>query len=258
VSRSLDVSVADDNEPDGGCGNGAEVVVAFSVGVVADLQLEMVQTGDQLFGLYAEAGMHCTESLLECYDPVGAPSGDQLFPAMLPGRYFLVIEGNAAGLEGSAWIWLTLLGETPQCGDGDLDEGEVCDDNNTTSGDGCSADCLSDETCGNGYLDVATGEQCDDGNLTSGDGCSADCLSDESCGNGFLDSEAGEVCDDGNRRSGDGCSAHCLSDESCGNGIIDGAAGEACDDGNLADGDGCDSDCQIEMGVCYVDENLGV
>jgi cysteine-rich repeat protein len=29
----------------------------------------------------------------------------------------------------------------PRCGDGRLDAGEVCDDGNVTSGDGCSADC---------------------------------------------------------------------------------------------------------------------
>ena len=31
----------------------------------------------------------------------------------------------------------------PRCGDGILDGGEVCDDGNTTSGDGCAADCKS-------------------------------------------------------------------------------------------------------------------
>src|SRR5262249_23289588 len=56
------------------------------------------------------------------------------------------------------------------CGNGRIDRadpavagdlGEVCDDHNNTSGDGCSADCLSDETCGNGVLDGVRLEQCD-------------------------------------------------------------------------------------------------
>ncbi|MCC6336090.1 MAG: DUF4215 domain-containing protein [Myxococcales bacterium] len=29
----------------------------------------------------------------------------------------------------------------PRCGDGVFDAGEVCDDGNTVSGDGCSSDC---------------------------------------------------------------------------------------------------------------------
>src|SRR5262252_7744578 len=68
------------------------------------------------------------------------------------------------------------------CGDAKLDPGEVCDDGNNVDGDGCSADCKSDETCGNGIVDVAKGELCDDGNTVGGDACSADCKSDESCG----------------------------------------------------------------------------
>src|SRR5689334_6464176 len=36
------------------------------------------------------------------------------------------------------------------CGNGVVDDGEICDDANTTFGDGCSGDCRSLETCGNG------------------------------------------------------------------------------------------------------------
>src|SRR5512146_3505791 len=57
------------------------------------------------------------------------------------------------------------------CGDGIVDPGEVCDDGNKLSGDGCKADCRSNETCGNGLVDVAAGEVCDDHNTSPGDGC---------------------------------------------------------------------------------------
>ncbi|MEO0815520.1 MAG: kelch repeat-containing protein, partial [Myxococcota bacterium] len=67
-----------------------------------------------------------------------------------------------------------------------IDSGEVCDDGNLISGDGdpaagdtgCSGDCLSDQTCGNGYSDVAAGELCDDGNSRQHDGCTELCTAE--------------------------------------------------------------------------------
>jgi cysteine-rich repeat protein len=68
------------------------------------------------------------------------------------------------------------------CGDELVDPGEgpavaaeMCDDGNTVSGDGCSADCRSDESCGNGVVDPVTNEVCDDGNAFSNDGCDVTC-----------------------------------------------------------------------------------
>jgi cysteine-rich repeat protein len=49
------------------------------------------------------------------------------------------------------------------CGDNVTDPGEACDDGNTVSGDGCSAACDSNETCGNGVVDGQTQEECDSG-----------------------------------------------------------------------------------------------
>lgn len=132
----------------------------------------------------------------------------------------------------------------PSCGDTILDLGETCDDGNVVGGDGCSADCLSDESCGNGIFDPLANEACDDNNVVGGDGCSANCLSDESCGNGIFDPLASEVCDDSNLVDGDGCAANCLSNEACGNGVIDGPVGEVCDDSNTIAGDGCALDCR--------------
>jgi cysteine-rich repeat protein len=57
------------------------------------------------------------------------------------------------------------------CGDGVVDTGEMCDDRNNVGGDGCSADCLSNERCGNGIPDQGTWEKCDDGNDVDWDGC---------------------------------------------------------------------------------------
>jgi cysteine-rich repeat protein len=171
------------------------------------------------------------------------------------------------------------------CGNGRIDPGEVCDDGNRVSGDGCSQSCMSDERCGNRVRDLWEscddgnqvsedgcsrscalegcgngepdfGEVCDDGNSDNGDGCSADCLSLETCGNGYIDITRGESCDDGNTESGDGCSADCI-DENCGNGVVD--PGEYCDDGNTENSDGCSADCKSDetCGNHVVDFSVG-
>ena len=140
------------------------------------------------------------------------------------------------------------ISDTNTCGDAhrDIEKGEVCDDGNNVDGDGCSADCLSDETCGNHIVDTAAGEICDDGNTKDGDGCSGDCKSFERCGDGHLDPSKGEVCDDGNNTDGDGCSANCKSDERCGNGTVDRVVGEVCDPPGVA---GCQPGCR-SSGIC--------
>jgi len=80
---------------------------------------------------------------------------------------------------------------------------------------------FSCSTCGNGVVNPL--ESCDDGNTVSGDGCSADCSTVEDgyicpipgelciqtvCGDGITD--PGEQCDDGNSEPNDGCSPNCL------------------------------------------------
>ncbi len=129
------------------------------------------------------------------------------------------------------------------CGNGRVDFGEACGDGNSENFDGCSADCRSDETCGNGTID-APREECDDGNLVDGDGCQATCLVAR-CGDSIVD--PGEACDDGNLESDDGCNQQCLSDETCGNGFADFAQGEQCDDGGFENLDGCTSTCTAEL-----------
>ncbi len=62
------------------------------------------------------------------------------------------------------------------CGNGFTDPEEQCDDLGNASGDGCSADCLSNEVCGNGVIDPIRSESCDDGDVVSHDGCSSRCM----------------------------------------------------------------------------------
>jgi len=173
-----------------------------------------------------------------------------------------------------------------ECGDGVLQEGEFCDDQNLDPLDGCSLACTVEggwtctgepsvctPNCGNGDLDA--GELCDDGNTADDDGCSALCVVEDdyscsgepsvctlNCSNGDVEPTEGEVCDDGNAANGDGCSNACLIEAGyncsgepsvctfvCGNGSFQ--SGETCDDNDAVGGDGCSAVCQIETGwIC--------
>ena len=91
----------------------------------------------------------------------------------------------------------------------------------TVCGSECARTPGSVRLCGDGVVDTADGEVCDDGNLRSGDGCRSDCLAIEVCGNGVVD--AGEDCDDGAANSDtapDACRTDCSSPR-CGDGVND-------------------------------------
>lgn len=177
----------------------------------------------------------------------------------------------------------------PECGDFELNDGEVCDDGNNDNLDGCSGNCLVIEpgyecieagtpcvraqVCGDGV--IVTGEACDDGNADPSDGCSSNCQIEAGytcsepgspcesfviCGDGFV--VLTETCDDGNLTAGDGCSDACELEAGyeclianakcrpeCGDGQL--IANERCDDGDTTPGDGCDENCRLEPGfVC--------
>lgn len=146
----------------------------------------------------------------------------------------------------------------PVCGNGKIEAGEICDDGNTLSGDGCSAVCDKEAICGNSIIE--DNEQCDDGNILTGDGCNEICRIEEeiteTCGNGTLD--VGEMCDEGAFNSDtepNSCRKNCQK-ASCGDYIID--AGEACDSGTGNTDflpDHCRKTCQLpSCGDSIVDE----
>ena len=123
----------------------------------------------------------------------------------------------------------------PACGDGIVDEGEECDDNNNEPQDGCSPGCTV-EHFNDGNIDP--GEECDDGNDIPGDGCADGQI--DLCGNDEID--PGEECD-GSRQNSYECDENCnLS--LCGNGLPN--PPEECDDGNEEGGDGCSTSCKLE------------
>lgn len=91
------------------------------------------------------------------------------------------------------------------CGNGIPDTGEVCDDGNNISGDGCNSECSSDERCGNAIFDPNEDCDCGDGDtdITSPLGCNDTPNDDERglcttrctfhCGDRVINSE--EDCD---------------------------------------------------------------
>jgi cysteine-rich repeat protein len=125
------------------------------------------------------------------------------------------------------------------CGNGKIQpsKGEVCDDGNNVSGDGCSADCRSLEICGNGTVDAAAGEQCDTSGQTAT--CNADCTV-AFCGDGKVNSSRGESCDTAGPSPT--CNVFCQVPR-CGNGVVE-TPSEQCDDGNAVNNDGCTNQCQ--------------
>lgn len=137
----------------------------------------------------------------------------------------------------------------PRCGDGDVDDGEQCDDgdsvNSASTPDACRLNCML-AACGDDVVDE--GEECDEG-LSNGEGtCSTNCLViPDSCGNGTVDEM--EECDDGpvnSNETPDACRTSCRT-SFCGDSVTD--TGEECDDGTLngTDASVCEADCTTPL-----------
>ena len=150
---------------------------------------------------------------------IGDPLGDNGYGTLelgsVPGATFLVIDLNGSGAVDNIVF--------SYCGDGDVDDGETCDDGNDIDDDDCRNDCTASE-CGDGIVD--DGEDCDDGDDDDTDECRNDCTAPE-CGDGIVDD--GEDCDDGDDRRHRRVPKRLHAPE-CGDGIVDN--GEDCDDGD--------------------------
>ncbi len=106
---------------------------------------------------------------------IGQNTYEGLLPACSPGGVDLIVTATDAAGNMLEQEWAPGFAcRLWSCGNGTLDPGEMCDDGNAVSGDGCNATCTSDETCGNGITDRPA-EACDDGNTAGGDGCSSTC-----------------------------------------------------------------------------------
>src|SRR5262249_40497615 len=128
---------------------------------------------------------------------------------------------------------------------------EVCDPPDVHDSDPthrCSANCLSDETCGNGIIDTQVGEGCDPPNPDPKNFCSDTCQG-AACGNNNLD--PGEQCDGGAADTVfcNGLTApeklRCQIAQ-CGDGYTNSTAHEQCDPGQVGkNSPACNSNCTI-------------
>lgn len=139
------------------------------------------------------------------------------------------------------------------CGNGTLDDGELCDDGYADACGTCNADCTavgSGAACGDGEACPEL-ETCDDGYTDACGSCNADCSavgSGATCGDGEICPEL-EACepseDDVVSEEGcGGCNDDCTGPGAgiCGDGIIC-EGQEACDDGYTDACGSCNADC---------------
>lgn len=178
-----------------------------------------------------------------CADLHGSGTDERLNYNMLAaGTYYIVVDGYSATSNGH-YTFNVKTGNTAVCGNGVIETGEVCDDHNTATGDGCGATCQVETgyvctgapsvchqiVCGDGLIDA--GEACDDHNAAAGDGCSATCQVET----GYVCTGAPSVC-------------HPIV---CGDGIVDGL--EECDSSGAHDR--CDATCHLVFDTTDTENN---
>lgn len=145
------------------------------------------------------------------------------------------------------------------CGNGILEEGEQCDDDDDLKDNVCDATCRF--TCGNGVVDTDVGELCDTGIAGGPGACPSVCDDGLACTDDALNSsECTAECLHSNITApadGDGCcppGADANTDDDClaicGNGVVE--DGELCDTGIVAGAGACPMACD-DMLVCTTD-----
>ncbi len=135
------------------------------------------------------------------------------------------------------------------CGDGFVQDGEVCDDGFTDECGTCNATCTgvgTGSTCGDGLL-CPEFEACDDGFTDACGTCDATCTgagAGSVCGDGTVCPET-EDCDDGSTHDCGACNATCTAPGTgsvCGD-LMFCPETEDCDDGYTDDCGSCDATC---------------
>ena len=137
------------------------IVAAFAVLGAGCVEPQLVPCED---GRACPVGTVCDEVHVTCIDPERETACKDVPPegACVTGEI-----ANGRCFDGVCF--------PAGCGNGFLEAGEMCEPGLSPTGR-CSFDCSSTEVCGNGVVDVLRGELCDDADLVSHDGCSSTCL----------------------------------------------------------------------------------
>jgi cysteine-rich repeat protein len=134
-----------------------------------------VQVNDEHLASVAVTYRSATQTFALPVTATGANTYEATLPTCPPGGVDLTVTATDEAGNVLRQEWAPAFAcRLASCGNGTPDPGEVCDDGNIVSGDGCNSTCTSQETCGNGVADLPA-EQCDDGNTVNGDGCSSTC-----------------------------------------------------------------------------------
>lgn len=89
--------------------SGEEAVIGFSMAKQGDVEVDFAQFGDHVIGLYADkgTGLSCSASPQGCQKTGGKASGKIVFKSVHIGKYFLIIDADKKGQEGSVLLKLT-------------------------------------------------------------------------------------------------------------------------------------------------------
>ncbi|MCA9713662.1 MAG: hypothetical protein H6713_21840 [Myxococcales bacterium] len=182
--------------------------------VLLFLMAASVSCGDDVVGSTSDSdGASDSDAAATTAGPTGSESEGE--PACAPGeQQACACDGGAAGLadcldDGSGF------GECqcpePACGNGQVEEGEGCDDGPANADDAACTSACQPASCGDGLVHAGV-EACDDGvNDDSYGGCAPDCSLADYCGDGAQNGPPdAEACDDGDDVNGDGCNVDCV------------------------------------------------